>query len=62
VEGIAKRNNSSVEELERIISQNNSRESIESDLVMESALELIYENAKIDRAKPESLDEFIKSE
>ena len=62
VESIAKRNNRSVEELERIISDNNSRESIESDLVMESALEFIYENAKIDRAKPQTLDEFIKGE
>lgn len=62
VESIAKRNNRSVEELEKIISDNNSRESIESDLVMESALEFIYENAKIDRAKPQTLDEFIKAE
>ncbi|RPI96389.1 MAG: trigger factor [Spirochaetales bacterium] len=62
VESIAKRNNRNVEELEKIIDENNSRESIESDLVMESALELIYENAKIEKGKPQKLDEFIKAE
>lgn len=62
VESIAKRNNRSVEELEKLIDENNSRESIESDLVMESALDFIYENAKIDRGKPQGLDEFIKAE
>jgi trigger factor len=62
VESIAKRNNRNVEELEKIIDENNSRESIESDLVMESALEFIYENAKIEKGKPQKLDEFIKAE
>ncbi len=51
-----------MEELEKLIDENNSRESIESDLVMESALDFIYENAKIDRGKPQGLDEFIKAE
>ncbi len=62
VEGIAKKNNRSVEELEKIISENDSRESIESDLVMENALDFIYENAKIEKGKSKSLDEFIKAE
>ncbi|HSV96535.1 MAG TPA: trigger factor [Spirochaetota bacterium] len=62
LESIAKRNKRSVEELEKIIDENNSRESIESDLVMESALDFIYENAKIEKGRPQKLDEFIKAE
>lgn len=61
VENIAKRNNKTVEEIEKIIEENNSRENIESELLLDGAMEFIYENAKIKKLKPLTFEEFTRT-
>jgi trigger factor len=61
IESLAKRNNSTPEQMERLIDENQSRENIETEIVMESALELLYENAQVKKLKPISLEEFMKA-
>ncbi len=60
IEEIAKRNNTSVEEVEKIASEGNARENIESELILSSAIDLIYEKAKIKKQKPIPYSEFVK--
>lgn len=62
IENIAKKNNTSIEEIEKIIIENNSRQSIETKLLIDSAMEFIYENAKVKKLKPVSLEEFLKNQ
>jgi trigger factor len=61
VENLAKQNNKTVEEIEKIIEENNSRENIESELILEQALELVYDSAHLKKSKALSLEEFVKS-
>lgn len=61
IESIAKRNNKTPEEIEKIVTENESRESIETELLLDSAMEFIYENAKVKKLKPISFEEFAKS-
>jgi trigger factor len=61
VENLAKQNNKTVEEIEKLIEENNSRENIESELVLEQALELLYTSANLKRSKAVSLEEFVKA-
>ena len=61
IENIAKRNGKTVEEIEKAIAENNSRETIESELLLDGAMELIYENAKVKMLKPISYKEFAKA-
>jgi trigger factor len=58
VENIAKRNGKTVEEIEKIITENDSRENIENELLLDGAMEFIYENAKIKKLKPITFEEF----
>ena len=60
IENLAKQNNKSVEEIEKIIEENDSRQNIESELIREQALELIYNGANLKKSKAISLEEFIK--
>ncbi len=60
LEKIALRNNNSVEELEKLINDNNSRGSVESDIVIEKTLDFLYNNAKIKKLKSISLEELVK--
>jgi trigger factor len=60
VENLAKKNNTTAEQVEKIIDENNSRQNIESKMLLDSALDFIYDNAKIKKLKPVSLDEFLK--
>jgi trigger factor len=62
VENIARRNGKSVEEIEKIIEESDSQRKIRSELLLDSAMEFIYQNAKIKNLKPVSLDEFLKKE
>ncbi len=62
LDAVAKRNNKSVEEIEKIITENNTRENIESELLLERAMDFIYENASVKKKKPVPLEEFVKGE
>jgi trigger factor len=62
LEKLALRNNKSVEELEKIIEENNSRSSVESDIIIEKTLDFLYDNAKIKKLKPVSLEELVKEQ
>ena len=46
--------------IEKIIEENDSRQNIESELIREQALELIYNGANLKKSKAISLEEFIK--
>ncbi|HNW30140.1 MAG TPA: trigger factor [Spirochaetota bacterium] len=61
VENIAKRNNKTVEEIEKIITENESRENIEMELLLDGAMEFIYENAKVKKLKPITFEEFART-
>jgi len=58
---ISKQMSKTVEEIEVMIEENNSRSSIENDIVLDSAMDIIYDKAKIKKTSPVSLDEFVKS-
>ena len=60
IENLAKQNNKTVEEIEKIIEENDSRQNIESELIREQALELIYNSANLKKSKAISLEEFVK--
>jgi trigger factor len=59
---LARRYQKPVEELEQTIAQNGSRESIESELLLDTALDFLYDNAKISKEKKIPLQEFLKGE
>ncbi len=58
---ISKQMSKTVEEIEAMIEENNSRSSIENDIVLDSAMDIIYDKAKIKKTSPVSLEEFVKS-
>lgn len=60
VEGLAKQNKQSVEEMEKIIEERNARKDIETELLLDKAMNLIYDNASIKSDKAVSLEEFMK--
>ena len=62
LERISKSNNKTIEEIEEIIAQNNSRQNIEYELLLDSAMELIYDIGKIKKLKPINFEEFVRSE
>ncbi len=61
LEGLAARTSKNIEEVEKIIADNNSREGIETELVLDVALDFIYENATVKKGAPLSLAEFVKN-
>ena len=61
VENIARRNNKTVEEIEKIIAENDTRENIETELLLDGAMDFIYDNAKIKKQKPVSFEEFSRN-
>ena len=56
---IAEKSNTTVEKIEEVIAQNDSRGSIETDLKFEATLDFLYNNAKIKKSKGISFDELI---
>lgn len=54
------RANKSIEEIEKLIEENGSKENIEGDIVLNNAVELIYNNANIKKLKPVSFEELQK--
>ncbi|HOS39972.1 MAG TPA: trigger factor [Spirochaetota bacterium] len=61
VESLAKRNNATVEQMEEMVEERQLRENIETEIIMESALELLYEKAQVKRLKAVPLTEFMKA-
>ncbi len=61
VENIAKRNNKTVEEIEKIITENDTRENIETELLLDGAMEFIYDNAKVKKLKSITFEEFTRT-
>ncbi len=61
IENLAKKNNTTSEAIEKIVAENNSRQNIESKLLLDSAMDFIYEKAKIKKLKPVDLEEFLKN-
>ncbi|HOO72072.1 MAG TPA: trigger factor [Spirochaetota bacterium] len=59
VKTYSERSSMPVEEVERIIEENKSRENIENELLLNSSIEFLYTNAKIKKQKPVSFEEFI---
>lgn len=62
IETISARNNKSIAEIEKIIEENNSRENIESELLLESARDLVYSSATVKKTKPAAFADFVKGE
>ncbi|HMB20530.1 MAG TPA: hypothetical protein VKQ10_05635, partial [Spirochaetota bacterium] len=62
IQQIAEKNERSVEEIEELVKEKGSRENIENELVLDSALDFIYDNAQVKQKKPVSVEEFMKQE
>ena len=60
LEDIAKRNNKSFEEIEKIAAEGNARENIESELILSDSFDFIYNNAKVHKQKSISYSDFVK--
>ncbi|MFC1669130.1 trigger factor [Spirochaetota bacterium] len=61
IEGIAKSNNQTKEQIEKIIEENKSRENIESEMLLDLAMEFIYDSAKVKKLKPVSVKELLQN-
>lgn len=61
VETLAKSMQRPADELYKMMEENNSRSNVEQDILLEMALDFIYENAKINTLAPVSLDDFVKN-
>lgn len=62
VEKYSKSSGRSVDEINELITQNNSRENIEQELLLENSMDFIYENSKIKKLKPMSLEELMREQ
>ncbi|MDY6968248.1 MAG: trigger factor [Spirochaetota bacterium] len=60
IEGIAQKSNKSIEEIEEYASQSGMRENIELELLLDKALNLVYDNATIKKLKPVLMNDFLK--
>lgn len=58
---LSKAMSKSVEEIEAIIEQNQSKSSIENDMLLEVSMDFLYDKADIKKGQAQSLDEFVKS-
>ncbi len=58
---LSKAMNKSVEEIEAIIEQNQSKNSIENDILLEMSMDFLYDKADIKKGQSATLDEFVKS-
>ena len=62
IQNIAHRTNKPVEEVEEIISKNNTRENIEHELLLDEAMNFIYKNAALSKGESIFLDELLKNQ
>lgn len=49
------------EELHRMMEENNSKSNVEQDILLDMALDFVYDNARINKLSPVSLDDFVKN-
>lgn len=61
LEKLSKSMGQSIEEIEKLVEENNSRSSLENDIRLESTMDFIYENAEISKLKPVPLEEFARN-
>ncbi len=59
---IATRNNRPEEEIEKLIEENDSRKNIEAELLVDRALEFVYEEGKVKKLKPAPLVEILSDQ
>lgn len=62
VEKFAKGYGMAAEQVEEMIQKNNSRENIENELILEVAMDFLYDNAKIKKLKPISLQDLVRQQ
>jgi len=62
VDKYAKSSGKAAEEIKEIIQQNNSRENIEQELLLENAMDFIYDNAKVKKLKPVALEALMREQ
>jgi len=58
---LSKAMSKTVEEIEQIIEQNQSKSSIEHDILLEMSMDFLYDKADIKKGHTQTLDEFVKS-
>ncbi len=61
ISGISAQMGKTVQEVEAMVEENNRKESIEHDIILDKAMDVIYEKANIKKLSAVSLEEFIKS-
>jgi len=61
VANISKQMGKTVQEVEGMIAENDSRPSIENDIILDYAMDIIYEKANIKKLPAVTLEEFVKS-
>ncbi len=62
VEKYSKNSGQPAEEIKELIEKNNSRENIEQELLLENSMDFIYENAKIKKLKPVTLEALMREQ
>lgn len=62
VEKYSKSSGRSAEEVKELIEKNNSRENIEQELLLEGAMDFIYDNARVKKLKPVTLEELMREQ
>ena len=60
VKSYAERSKMKEEDVQKIIEENRSRENVEHELLLNTAIDFLYDNAKIKKKKPVSFEEFVK--
>jgi hypothetical protein len=60
VDSFSKQMGKTVQEIEAIIEENKSRDSIENDIVLEKAMDFIYSNANIKKLPEIEFEAFIR--
>lgn len=60
LEKLSKSMGKSIEEIEKLVEENNSKSALENDILLESAMDFIYEKAEIKKLKSVPLEEFAK--
>jgi len=61
IESWATQQGQTKEQVEEVIKENNSRENIEHELLLDSAMDFIYEKGKIKKSKAITLEEYLKA-
>lgn len=60
LQDMADRNKQGLDELKKLVAQNNAEQNIKSELIFDKAMDFIYDNAKIKKLSPVGVKEFLK--